>query len=145
MDDIYFGNAGIKELKSKSLHNVNLLPDLKKQIKTGTKKSSKYDYDREDISGFDIIENTKNGKNYEYQIAKDNANGNKFYMVKDITKTDSSPTDWNQYPGSGKSPNGIISSSQNNLNPNQQPIPKSMSYEEWLEEEKRKRKKRGWW
>ena len=32
------------------LHNVNLLPDLKKQIKTGTKKSSKYDYDREDIS-----------------------------------------------------------------------------------------------
>ena len=58
MDDIYFGNAGFKELKSKSLHNINILPDLKKQIKTGIKKSSKYDYDREDISGFDIIENS---------------------------------------------------------------------------------------
>ena len=41
--------------------------------------------------------------------------------------------------------NNIIMPLQNNLNPNQQPIPKSMSYEEWLEEEKRKRKKRGWW
>ena len=144
MDDIYFGNAGFKELKSKSLHNVNILPDLKKQIKTGTKKTSKYDYDREDISGFDIIENSKNGKTYEYQIANDKVNGNKFYMVKDITKTDSFPTNWNQHPGSKKSPSNIIPSSQNNLNPSQQTIQKPQSYAEWLEELKRRRKK-GWW
>ena len=100
-DDIHFGNAGIGELRSKSLHNVNILPDLKKQIKTGNKKTSKYDYEREDIKGFDIIQNSKNGKMYEYQIANDKVNGNKFYMVKDITKTDSSPTGWDQHPGSG--------------------------------------------
>ena len=136
--------TGIGELRSKSLHNVGILPDLKKQIKTGTKKSPKYDYEREDIKGFDIIQNSKNGKTYEYQIANDKVNGNKFYMVKDITKTDSFPTDWDQHPGSGKSPNNIIQPSYNNLNPSQQSIQKPLSHNEWLEELKRRRKK-GWW
>jgi hypothetical protein len=149
MDDIYFGNAGIGELRSKSLHNVGILPDLKKQIQTGTKKSSQYDYDREDISGFDIIENSKKGKTYEYQIANDKANGNKFYMVKDTTKTDPYLTNWDQHPGSGKSPTNIISSSQNNLNPttsgtqpNKQ-IPTLESEEEWLKRLRRQRQRRG--
>ena len=65
-------------------------------------------------------------------------------MVKDITKTDSFPTNWNQHPGSKKSPSNIISSSQNNLNPSQQTLKKPQSYAEWLEELKRRRKK-GWW
>jgi len=65
-------------------------------------------------------------------------------MVKDITKTDSSPTNWNQHPASGKSPNNIIQPLQNNLNPSQQSIQKPLSHNEWLEELKRRRKK-GWW
>ena len=141
MDDINFGNAGIGELRSKSLHNVSILPDLKKQIKTGVKKDSKYDYAREDISKFDIIQNSKNGKIYEYQIANDKINGNKFYMVKDTTKTNSSPTVWDQHPGSGKSSTNIIPPLVNNLNSNtSKPVLKLPSWEEWLEELKRKRR-----
>ena len=86
----------------------------------------------------------KNGKTYEYQIANDKANGNKFYMVKDVTNTDSSPTGWDQHPGSGKSPNNIIPPSQPNLNPCQQFIQKPLSHNAWLEELRRKRKN-GWW
>ena len=96
---------------------------------------------------------------YEYQIAKDNANGNKFYMVKDVTKIDSSPTGWNQHPGSGKSPNDIMTSSQSNFNLSNvttqanlgqnlnqnNTIKPPKSDLEWLEEVKRKRKNLGWW
>ena len=44
-------------------------------------------------------------------------------------------------------PNGVDVevTSQTNLNPSQQSIQKPMSNDEWLEEVKRKRKKRGWW
>ena len=66
-------------------------------------------------------------------------------MVKDMTKTDSFPTDWDQHPGSGKSPNNIIQPLQNILNPSQQSIQKPLSHNEWLEELKRRRKKLGWW
>ena len=120
---------------------------MKKQIKTGVKKDSKYDYAREDISNFDIIENTLNDKKYEYQIAKDVAqNQNKFYNIKDITnqKQDSLSTGWNHHPGSKENHNNIIPSSQNNLNPSQKATQKKISYNEWLEELKRKRKFRGW-
>ena len=65
-------------------------------------------------------------------------------MVKETTKTDSSPTGWNQHPGSGKSPNDIISSSNTNLNPqaSNQTIQPPKSHNQWLEDLKRKRKKR---
>ena len=53
---------------------------------TGTQKSPKYDYDREDISGFDIIENSKNGKTYEYQIANDKVNGNRLIHINNYLK-----------------------------------------------------------
>ena len=65
-------------------------------------------------------------------------------MVKDITKTDSFPTGWNQHPGSGKSPANIIPPLQNNLNPSLQSVQKPLSNEEWIEELRRNRKKRGW-
>ena len=97
------------------------------------------------MSGYKPDLFTKNGKTYEYQIANDKINGNKFYMVKDITKTDSFPTDWDQHPGSGKSPNNIIQHFQTNLNPSQQSIQQPLSHNDWLEELKRRRKKLGWW
>ena len=65
-------------------------------------------------------------------------------MVKDITKIDSFPTDWDQHPGSGKSPNNIIQPSYNNLNPSLSSIQKPLSHNEWLEELKRRRKKGLW-
>ena len=46
MEKIQFGNTGIKEVKSRSLHNAKMLPDLKKQIQSGIKRPSKYDYER---------------------------------------------------------------------------------------------------
>ena len=70
-------------------------------------------------------------------------------MVKDITKVDSSPTDWNQHPGSGKSPTNIIPSSQNNLNPTKskiqqnKQIPTFESEEDWLKRLRRQRQRRG--
>lgn len=79
---IKFGNVGINEQISKGLHNVGILPDLKKQIQTGVLKGMQKDYPREDIKQFHIIENSLKNKNYEYQIAQD-VNGYKYYLVKD--------------------------------------------------------------
>ena len=143
MDEITFGNAGIGELRSRGLHNVKILPDLKKQIMTGQKKPNRYDYAREDIDNFDIIENIKDGKIYEYQIAKDHSNKiNKFYNVKDVTKEkSSSSSDWDQYPGSKKNSNNILTDIPNFVNPMSSRIPKIPSFEEWLDELKRKRRR----
>ena len=142
MDEITFGNAGIGELRSRGLHNVKILPDLKKQIMTGQKKPNRYDYAREDIDNFDIIENIKDGKIYEYQIAKDHSNKiNKFYNVKDVTKEkSSSSSDWDQYPGSKKNSNNILTDIPNFVNLMPSRLPKIPSFDEWLEELKRKRK-----
>ena len=71
-----------------------------------------------------------------------NKNGKRrYYTTKDIPEGSLRALS----TGTFENASNIIPSSQINLNPNQQPIPKSMSYAEWLEEEKRKRKKRGWW
>ena len=142
MGEITFGSAGIKELKSRGLHNINLLPDLKKQIKTGRKMQNRYDYAREDIDDFEIIENVKDGKIYEYQIAKDKSQkSNKFYNVKDITKEKSSSlSGWNQYPGSEKNSNNILTDIPKSVNPATQKIPQLTSFDAWLEELKRKRR-----
>ena len=82
--------------------------------------------------------------------AKDKANGNKFYMPKEITKTNSSPTDWDQHPGSEKSSIDIIPHQFLKNNPvssqpqSIQPVPPPESRENWLERLKRERRKRGW-
>jgi len=91
---INFGNAGIDEQVSKGLHNAEVIPDLKKQIKTGTKQPNpRKDYEREDIEQFHIINNDINNKNMEYQIAED-INGNKYYFAKDVTNSDIEPSQW---------------------------------------------------
>ena len=43
-----------------------------------------------------------------------------------------------------KMPKDIIPPSQSNLNPTNQQAKQLLTYDEWLEELKRKRKKRGW-
>ena len=81
---------------------------------------------------------------------KDKANGNKFYMPKEIIKTNSSPTDWDQHPGSEKSSIDIIPHQISKNNPvssqtqSIQPVPSPESREDWLERLKRERRKRGW-
>ena len=85
----------------------------------------------------------KDGKIYEYQIAKDYSNKiNKFYNVKDITKEKSSSlSGWDQYPGSEKNSNNILTDIPNFVNPISSRIPKIPSFDEWLDELKRKRRK----
>ena len=146
MDKIHFGNVGIKELKSRSLHNINMPQQLKKQIQSGQKMRPRYDYPRDDISSFEIINNSYNNKDYEYQIARDNIQGNKFYNIKDVSdKTDSFSTNRNQNPASRKSPIDIILPTTQNLNPNLENISKKpRPFGDWLEELKRKRRLKGW-
>ncbi len=116
--DIYFRNAGIGEQVAKGLHNVGLLPDLKKQIKTGIYKGTQKDYPRNDIDRFHIIENKLKNKKYEYQIAED-SNEKKYYLVKDAKKTEVTPTDRNQNPASVSTSTISINDGVQNLNPRQ--------------------------
>ena len=141
----------IKELSNEIESQINRehvinknLPDFKTQIKNGLQKEPRYDYVRNDINKFNIIENSKNGKTYEYQIANDKINGNKFYMVKDISRKNSSLTNWDQHPASRKNSNTIIPPTTQNLNPSQEAIQKPLSHNDWLEWLKRKRKNIGW-
>lgn len=116
---IHFGNAGINEQVSKGLHNANVIPDLKKQIKTGKKQQKpRNDYEREDIKQFHIIDNKINNKNIEYQIAED-TRGNKYYFAKDVTKKEGlSPSYQNQNLGSEINPTNIMTDNAENFNPN---------------------------
>ena len=84
----------------------------------------------------------KDGKIYEYQIAKDKSQkSNKFYNVKDITKEKSSSlSGWNQYPGSEKNSNNILTDIPKRVNPATRKNPQLIPFDEWLEELKRKRK-----
>ena len=163
--DVTFGNVGINELKSRSLHNIKVLPDLKNQVRHGIKKNDRYDYARDDISNFNIIENNLKGKTYEYQIAQDKAqNINKFYNIKDITNKQGSPsTNWNHHPGSKENLYNIIPPTSSSLNPpmsnmqqnniqpqkvyngaqNNQQIPILETEEEWLKRLRRQRQRKG--
>ena len=59
---------------------------------------------------------------------------------------DRTPADKQFFPLSDlQKSNSIITDSDLNLNPGQQSMQKPMSYNEWLEELKRKRKKFSWW
>ena len=84
----------------------------------------------------------KDGKIYEYQIAKDHSNKiNKFYNVKDVTKEKSSSlSGWNQYPGSEKNSNNILTDIPKSVNPATQKIPQLTSFDAWLEELRSKRR-----
>ena len=113
---IKFGNIGIDEQVSKGLHNVDVLPVLKKQIKEGKYIEQRKDYPRDDIQTFYIIENDLKDKKFEYQIAKD-INGNKYYFAKDISGERLYPTYRNQHPGSDKASNNSIANQVGNFNP----------------------------
>ena len=66
-------------------------------------------------------------------------------MVKDKTRKDSYLTDWDQHPGSEKSPTNIIPPSQTSHNPvNEFMQQKPLNFNDWLEELKRKRRQNGW-
>ena len=79
------------------------------------------------------------GKYGDYLIEVDKNNGSRrFYM----TRNTPSGTPHAISTDSTKSANNIIPALQNNLNNSQQPIQKPLSNEEWLEELRRRRKKR---
>lgn len=62
-----------------------------------------------------------------------------------MTRSTPSGTSHATSTDSTKSANNIIQPLQTNLNPSQSSIQKPISHNEWLEELKRRRKKRGWW
>ena len=83
------------------------------------------------------------GKNVDYHVAENRKGDKYFYKITDPYLTGPKPEGEGLF-NTNKSVNNIIPSSQNNLNPSQQATQKKMSYNEWLEELKRKRKFRGW-
>ena len=57
-----------------------------------------------------------------------------------LKEKSSSLSGWNQYPGSEKNSNNILTDIPNFVNPMSSRIPKISSFDEWLDELKRKRK-----
>ena len=89
---------------------------------------------KDNIRGFHKLKN--NSK--EFLIA-DTPDGAKYYMSKKIGDVSNRPSRVEP-----TSPNNIIQPLQTNFNPSQESVQKPKSFEEWLEELKRRRKK-GWW
>ena len=58
-----------------------------------------------------------------------------------LKEKSSSLSGWNQYPGSEKNSNNILTDIPNFVNPMSSRIPKIPSFDEWLDELKRKRRK----
>ena len=119
MNNIKFTNSGINEQVTKGLHNIDVIPELREQIEQGIKQSEpRYDYARNDIDRFHIINNKFKNRDMEYQIAED-INGNRFYFAKDITNnTDLLPANRNQNPAPKTSPTNSITDNNTNFNPN---------------------------
>ena len=58
-----------------------------------------------------------------------------------LKEKSSSLSGWDQYPGSEKNSNNILTNIPNFVNPMSSRIPKISSFDEWLDELKRKQRK----
>lgn len=141
LGNIKLPNGGLKEtVIQKPEHAIDVI-DLSKNLRNSKilaqetpKHSHKYD-----ITKFHHL----GGKNVDYHVAENRKGDKYFYKITDPYLTGPKP-EGEGLPNTNKSVNNIIPSSQNNLNPSQQATQNKMSYKEWLEELKRKRKLHGW-
>ena len=142
LGNVKLPSGGLKETVTQKPEHIVDVIDLSKNLRgsevlnvESPKHTHKYD-----ITKFHHL----GGKNVNYQVAE-NGKGNKyFYKITDPYLTGPQP-EGKSLSSTNISTNNIIPSSQTNLNPSQQSIQKPMSYNEWLEELKRKRKKFSWW
>ena len=136
LGDIKFTQAGL-ETVSKQPNAGRDLSSLQKDLSNAEyigfeKPHHKKHGAKDNITGFHKLQNDSK----EFLVADTNKDL-KYYLSKQKDDIGNRPS--RVEPTSS---NYIITDFNTNLN---SPKNKSMSYEEWLEEEKRKRKKRGWW
>ena len=130
-------NRGHREILRWNPKQAQNFPELTKDIKNAKKQPNMPNNDNEKLytDHFEVYR----GKQGDHLIEV-NKNGNRrYYTTKDI------PEGSLRAPSTGTLENSsIIPSFQPNLNPSQQATQKLGSFNDWLEELKRKRKKRNW-
>ncbi len=137
---IVFSKTGNQEQLRWNPQGAINYPELRNDIKNATRLPNETNKDKGKIftDYFEIYR----GKLGDHLIEVDKNNGpRRFYM----TRSTPSGTSHATSTDSTKSANNIIQPLQTNLNPSQSSIQKPISHNEWLEELKRRRKKRGWW
>ena len=134
----YFHSLLLDEIVRWNPKQIKNFSTLKKDIKNSTKGGPKVNNDikKPFVDHFD----TYNGKNGEHLIEVFNDGRKTYYFTKDIPKGTSQATSLDSF----KDTTNILPQSSQNLNSNLENISKKpSSFDEWLEELKRKRKFRG--
>ena len=136
---IIFSKTGNQEQLRWNPQGATNYSKLKNDLKNAIKLPNEPNKDKTKIftDHFEVYR----GKLGDHLIEVDKNNGpRRFYMTRSTPDGTSHATSTDSI----KSANNIIPPSQSNLNPSQQATQKLGSFNDWLEELKRKRKKRSW-
>ena len=127
-------NRGQREVLRWNPKQAQNFPELSKDVKTAKKLSDMPNMDNEKIytNHFEVYR----GKLGDHLIEVNKNGTRRYYTTKDI------PEGSLRAPSTGtfENANNIIPPSQVNLNPREQSVQAPMSFVEWLEEQKRKRR-----
>lgn len=119
VNDINFGNKGIRELVRKSLFNGRYVPIMKGKMKNGTWTKTTWEHPRTDkLEKFHHIENNYKNKNLDFEIGEDSQGNKEFYTIIDRTPSDVKTLEPKTWVSDGV--NNSITNSVQKVNPSQE-------------------------